>query len=378
MRYMSDFESFKGGLRQALQHINDPGFQPQASLCKALGCDPDEGCAPLQAIIVRAITDLEPDPALPRDTAAGRAFESLHKRYVVGLTQEETAEFLHMSRRNLQRIQAEATHVLARNLWGECLANQDKTTAGTQEHDGNHGARRPEAEALNWREQTDLELASLAQSAPDTVASLDDVIEGVLELTSVLASQHGIAIQRGFIQPGLEAATHPSVLRQTLITAVDRLLPRVTETLTLYAALQDARIKITLTGREKAEQAAGSEDLTQGIITPAGTSINVEHDADHVFLLIRVPSDIVVLDVMLPNIDGWQLLTLLHENLETRTIPVIVSSVVREEGLALALGASCFLSKPIQPRRFVEALNQVLRQPNATHVQSQANNEGSC
>jgi CheY-like chemotaxis protein len=74
---------------------------------------------------------------------------------------------------------------------------------------------------------------------------------------------------------------------------------------------------------------------------------------------------IIVLDVMLPDIDGWQLLTHLHEHPLTRSTPVIVCSVVKEEALALALGATIFLAKPVEPERFVEALDQVLRPTSA-------------
>jgi len=423
---MSDFEVFKEHLRQALQHINHPDFEPGSALCQALGCDPREGCAPVQAVIVSAIADLEPDKSLPPDTVAGRAFESLQKRYVVGLTQEETAEYLHMSRRNLQRIQAEAIHILARNLWGQRQISHRGSTINQSLDEMRQDAVATGESSSDWRSQTDLELASLTQCAPEAIAPLDTVIDGVLKLTNILASQHGVEITQGFIQTGLEAAIHPSALRQTLITAIGRLLPRVTGALTLYAALQDARIKITLTGLEKADHALKDSDLIQGIITPSGTTVEVEHDAGHVFLVIRVPSaeeytivvvednedmvgfyrrctsgtayrilraapeadvtqqiiemapDIIILDVMLPNVDGWQLLTLLHENMETRAIPVIVSSVVREEDLALALGAARFLSKPVQPRLFVETLNQVLHQATVVRAKSQLSSGEAC
>jgi len=69
--------------------------------------------------------------------------------------------------------------------------------------------------------------------------------------------------------------------------------------------------------------------------------------------------DIILLDVMLPDIDGWQLLMRLHEDPATRAIPVVVCTVVREEELAFALGASCFLTKPVHPQRLVEALDGV-------------------
>ena len=70
---------------------------------------------------------------------------------------------------------------------------------------------------------------------------------------------------------------------------------------------------------------------------------------------------IIVLDVMLPDMDGWELLAHLHEHPPTRSIPILVCSVVREEELALALGAKLYLSKPVRRQQFIQALDQALR-----------------
>jgi CheY-like chemotaxis protein len=69
--------------------------------------------------------------------------------------------------------------------------------------------------------------------------------------------------------------------------------------------------------------------------------------------------DVVVLDVMLPDIDGWELLTRLHEHPTTRTLPVIICSVMPERQLALALGARYFLAKPVTRAAFIAALDAV-------------------
>ena len=68
---------------------------------------------------------MEPGPDVPPNANAQRNFDSLHKRFVLGLTQDETAECLHMSVRHLHRVQAEATHVLARRLWQRRLSPAD-------------------------------------------------------------------------------------------------------------------------------------------------------------------------------------------------------------------------------------------------------------
>jgi CheY-like chemotaxis protein len=70
--------------------------------------------------------------------------------------------------------------------------------------------------------------------------------------------------------------------------------------------------------------------------------------------------DIIVLDIMLPDLDGWELLAHLREHPESRSIPILVCSVVRERDLALALGADLYLTKPVQRAQFVQALDQLV------------------
>mgnify|MGYP001111695391 CR=1 FL=1 len=66
--------------------------------------------------------------------------------------------------------------------------------------------------------------------------------------------------------------------------------------------------------------------------------------------------DLVVLDVMLPDTDGWRLLMHLRQHPLTRSTPVIICSVVQESDLASSLGAALYLSKPVRPRQFIQAL----------------------
>jgi CheY-like chemotaxis protein len=75
-----------------------------------------------------------------------------------------------------------------------------------------------------------------------------------------------------------------------------------------------------------------------------------------------VGPDIIVLDVMLPDVDGWELLMRLHEDPTTRSTPIIICTVVKEEDLALSLGAARYLTKPVRPREFIQALDQLLLQ----------------
>lgn len=64
----------------------------------------------------------------------------------------------------------------------------------------------------------------------------------------------------------------------------------------------------------------------------------------------------ITLDLMMPGQDGWDLLqTLLHQP-ETRHIPLVVCSVLKQQELALALGATAFIEKPVTEQRLLSVL----------------------
>ena len=67
---------------------------------------------------------------------------------------------------------------------------------------------------------------------------------------------------------------------------------------------------------------------------------------------------VITLDVMMPHRDGWEVLQALKVHPETRAIPVIICSVLREKELALALGATDFLTKPVSQHALLDALNR--------------------
>ena len=66
--------------------------------------------------------------------------------------------------------------------------------------------------------------------------------------------------------------------------------------------------------------------------------------------------DLIVLDVMMPQRDGWEVMQLLRNRQSTRGIPVILCSVVEDPELAFSLGAAEFLSKPVKREELLNAL----------------------
>ncbi|MCG8352254.1 MAG: response regulator [Chloroflexales bacterium] len=68
--------------------------------------------------------------------------------------------------------------------------------------------------------------------------------------------------------------------------------------------------------------------------------------------------DVVVLDVMMPEMDGWEVLQRLRANASNRDLPIIVCSVFDDPELARSLEASLVLPKPIGRDDILTALRQ--------------------
>jgi excisionase family DNA binding protein len=80
-------------------------------------------------------------------------------------------------------------------------------------------------------------------------------------------------------------------------------------------------------------------------------------------ILEQVSPDLVLLDVMMPELDGWEMLRRVQERHGVGTIPVVMFSGKVDEGSAQeasARGAQGFLGKPFDPQQLIEHAKQLL------------------
>jgi signal transduction histidine kinase/CheY-like chemotaxis protein/putative methionine-R-sulfoxide reductase with GAF domain len=70
----------------------------------------------------------------------------------------------------------------------------------------------------------------------------------------------------------------------------------------------------------------------------------------------------ITLDVMMPQMDGWQVIRDLKDEPETAHIPVVMCTIVSEEEKGMSLGASDYLVKPIMEQELVAALDRLDRE----------------
>ena len=87
-------------------------------------------------------------------------------------------------------------------------------------------------------------------------------------------------------------------------------------------------------------------------------------------IIRQVNPDLVLLDLMMPEMDGWQVFQTLRVNAETAHIPVIIvtakaQSIDKVLGIHIAK-VSDYITKPFGPQELLDSVNRVLESVNST------------
>ncbi len=80
-------------------------------------------------------------------------------------------------------------------------------------------------------------------------------------------------------------------------------------------------------------------------------------------IIAREPLDLVVLDIMMPGVDGWQVLKNIRSREETKELPVILVTAKTQDSDVIRgweLGADEYIIKPFNPLLLVEVIKIVL------------------
>jgi CheY-like chemotaxis protein len=396
-------------VHQALSHLYEPDRLRGNPLAAALGVEGRvDTFTRLQTILIEAIDALEPSPDDPAYVQRCEIHEPLYYRYVQQMPQQQVAEQLGMSIRHLRRKEHAAVEVLAGWLWDRYgLAEEPEGAAGGAEA---NGAQPPDVnDELAWLRDTPVE-------AP---ADLPAAIRQALELVAPIAGQYRVQVETclGDDLPGL--ALHGAALNQMLLNLLTVAVHQAAGgKIALSAVRADVGVLIQVRARigpgAEAKLSAGDAEnislaarlarlsrgrlhvqetasgyLAELTLPPLGqhTVLVVDDNADTLQLLRRYAAGsryrlltcreperalemaqqhqphAIVLDVMMPRMDGWSVLGHLHEHPATRPIPVLVCTIVAQREMALALGAAGYLQKPVTRRGFLDALDALVDHP---------------
>jgi PAS domain S-box-containing protein len=93
--------------------------------------------------------------------------------------------------------------------------------------------------------------------------------------------------------------------------------------------------------------------------------VPVSRGEDVVALARQVRPQAITLDVMMPGMDGWAVLSALKSDHELADIPVVMVTIVDDKNLGYTLGASDYLTKPVDRERLLGVLRKHLRAASA-------------
>jgi len=105
-------------------------------------------------------------------------------------------------------------------------------------------------------------------------------------------------------------------------------------------------------------------EMTAMLLSAAGYEVMTAQSGEEaVFLLQDNPPELILLDINMPGMDGWEVLRLIKEDEATRTLAVVMFSVnfeLREKLHALQQGATDYITKPFDTGALVRRVEEIL------------------
>jgi len=107
---------------------------------------------------------------------------------------------------------------------------------------------------------------------------------------------------------------------------------------------------------------ANIRDLMERFLTRQGFYAYTAASADEgIALAHKIKPDVITLDVMMPEKDGWWALTELKKSAALKDIPIVMMSLVEDKELGYALGASDYLTKPVEKETLFSTITKHVR-----------------
>jgi CheY-like chemotaxis protein len=174
----------------------------------------------------------------------------------------------------------------------------------------------------------------------------------------------GLAISRKFCQmmggelTVASEAGKGSTFAVTLPVEVEPIRTESVESITAKATSSSDEATLVLV----VDDDATVRDLLQRFLTKEGfrveTAANGQQGLD---LARKLKPAAITLDVMMPGMDGWAVLTALKADKTLTDIPVVMLTIVDDKNMGYALGAADYLTKPVDRERLIAVVNKYRR-----------------
>ena len=384
---------FRRQVKDALEHLYDTACLETHSLLEQFRNQAADSrltrAQKLRTLLKEAIESLRPQGEASTGSPGWRSYLALRNRYVQGLSQGETEIELGISLRQLQRELHKGLDAVASLLW------QKRTNA--------IGLLVP-----NTIQEVQDELNQWEISRQN--CEVQTLVDDTLWMLRPLLNERGITLQVD-LSSNLSPVFVDATLTRQALFMIARLWVRKNTLHSLSIQAQEEESQTSLILHNQEQVTFDSEEdwqIAQLICQQQGSQLKLEalpgasaiifalprasqprvlviddnaaihqlferYLAPHNYAIIharggqealqlaveKIPSAIT-LDVMMPNVDGWQVLRTLAENPATAQIPVVICSVLKEPELAFSLGARAYLKKPVDRLELVSTLARLL------------------
>ncbi|HEU4325722.1 MAG TPA: response regulator [Roseiflexaceae bacterium] len=404
-------EEFARWVQEVLQRLYDlPYLQKHPLTTMLAGADVDrlQRVPHLRRTLLDAIHALAPANTAQVQSPDWRAYRILELRYIEGLTPSEVMQQLVLSRSYYFREQARMLEALTTLLWEQWQQQQPSAPASSTD------AQVPPEQPDQTREQlAHAETNRLSAHATWEQVDPIEVLQQLQPIVDSLARSQGKVVRSELPQQRITLRADRVLLRQALVTAITFALDVAADgQVQLESLLAPNEVGIAIVvdrASERPPSTAGRQGVGLEVCaqlmetmggslrverTPAGgweahlvwptvasyTLLVVDDNQDFVNLfrrylaghswsvigaadgvrarqvLAEIEPTVIILDVMMPREDGWELLVALRASEATRTTPILICSVLNEPRLAETLGASGYLTKPVNQQALLRAL----------------------
>jgi len=392
-------------VRDALASLYDPVHLQTHALTGLLALPKDSGTTAgeaLRKLLWETIESLRPDASIPQNRPEWLNYRLLWLHYVQFVSLADTCRELGLSQRSFYRRQREAIEAVASVLWERHLLKESA----------------PSPADLSPADRARDEAVRLARQAQRQPVDLCAILHGARETIQPLVEQQGLMLHIVCPSSLPLAYGDPALFHQIVLNVLTEGLRLAGEgALLLTVECQDTHTLWQLSGladssSEEAATPSGGLAISAALLEVYGGRLWTERDAqdrtvicfalpyvpprdilivdddqstialyrryleEHDYVvrsarsaeeveeqLAQAPPDVVLLDVLMPQEDGWRVLQRLKALPETQAIPVVICSVLSQPSLALALGAARVLQKPIAEDELLAAIREVLVEP---------------
>ena len=379
---MSD--TFVDLVKQALENLYDfPALQRHPFVAQLQAQQPQARDTPahqLRRTLMDAIEQVNPGDNKGVRSGMGRVYNLLHLHYVGGMTIQEAALELGISVRQVYRDLKKGQDSIASILWYKI---------------GNAPATRSPMDTLSSIESEVTQVQGHIQSV-----NMSDLTARVIDAVGRLAEQLQVTLAISVV-PDVTVATNLTLARQVLMSLFSQTIQKTqtdisiqlsetdsaptlrvqytptgtTEILTPVTAQfiqqlgwriqhQPDQFVLTMGGRDVSvliiDDNPGLVDLMKRYLTSESYTVMTANSGhDGLQLAQSTLPDAIIMDLMMPEMDGWEMLQRLRTLPATSDTPIIICSVINDPQLAFSLGASKFITKPVDKAILLQALAEL-------------------